>query len=172
MVLAAGLCANCGLCCDGSLFGTVEIVEEDADRMHDLGVVLTPCEDDNYDFDQPCPMLKGTRCTIYAQRPETCSDFRCTTLRELDAGEIALDQAQDRVATVRQMLADLTRHDRRSYQELRAQWADEKLAGADAMTTALLNLGMESLNRYLDRHFRRGEERVYADPDDLEISRP
>jgi Fe-S-cluster containining protein len=72
------LCQSCGLCCDGSLFGRVNLDPEEVDsaRRHRLRVVA-----DGRAFEQPCPALvpsgAGLGCSIYDDRPHACRRFVC-----------------------------------------------------------------------------------------------
>src|SRR5215470_7025634 len=85
------LCVQCGMCCDGSIFADVRLQpEDDPVRLAALGLVLkgavlpsgsteaetniTPTRPQPRApvFPQPCAMLQGCRCTIYAERPAHC----------------------------------------------------------------------------------------------------
>jgi hypothetical protein len=74
----AKLCAACGLCCDGSLFGRVDLApgEVDSARKHHLTILA-----DGKAFEQPCAALEtgeaGCRCVMYEDRPRSCHRFEC-----------------------------------------------------------------------------------------------
>jgi hypothetical protein len=79
----SSLCQSCGLCCDGSLFGRVDLETEEVEgaRKRRLRVVRGGTS-----FEQPCsafavaaarrPGDRG-RCTIYEDRPLSCRRFVC-----------------------------------------------------------------------------------------------
>lgn len=46
----------------------------------------------------PCLCHGGTSCRIYDQRPAACHEFKCLTLVAWHRGDIAIDEAQQRLA--------------------------------------------------------------------------
>jgi Fe-S-cluster containining protein len=74
----ARLCEACGLCCDASLFGRVdlELEEVESARQHRLPIVR-----ERRAFEQPCSALvtvaSGGCCAIYEDRPRACRRFEC-----------------------------------------------------------------------------------------------
>ena len=107
------LCANCGLCCDGSLFHDVELADADeADGLEALGLEIEDGDDDGKDAEfliQPCRALKGTRCSVYAHRPECCRTFECGLLRDAKAGDISVEAALEVVAEARRRIDGVQR---------------------------------------------------------------
>ena len=88
------LCTQCGLCCDGTLFGRVELLlADDVDglKAHGFRIVDGP----KPRFSQPCSAL-GPDCTcrIYAQRPEQCRAFDCALLLRIQSGETGFAGAE------------------------------------------------------------------------------
>ena len=96
------LCTRCGLCCDGTLFGDVELTgPAEATRLERLGLDV---DADDADLDLlalPCRALRGTRCSIYAQRPQCCRTFECRLLQDARSGAVAEDAALGRIAAAR-----------------------------------------------------------------------
>lgn len=74
------LCQKCGLCCNGTLFGFVRLV--DADRLHTKSHFHDCVVRDNKStFKQPCQYYKDNSCSIYtAWRPQACSIYVCKLL--------------------------------------------------------------------------------------------
>lgn len=69
------LCSACGLCCDGSLFGRVDLDGDELEgaRRHHLSVVAS-----GRSFEQPCACFTQERtCAIYSERPRACRRFVC-----------------------------------------------------------------------------------------------
>jgi Fe-S-cluster containining protein len=75
------LCQSCGLCCDGSLFGRVDLGPEEVEsaRRRRLRVIHG-----GRGFEQPCAALERPdagreqrRCSIYDERPLSCRRFTC-----------------------------------------------------------------------------------------------
>lgn len=100
------LCTRCGLCCDGSLFADVELVNPDeATALEVMGLEI---EDSDGDAGglllQPCCALKGKRCGIYPHRPDCCRTFECRLLQEANRGTIGVKQAQAKIAEVLQRI--------------------------------------------------------------------
>lgn len=96
-----GICADCGLCCDGTLFSLSTVPSGERQSVEAAGLAVEEI-DGVPAFRQPCRQLCGTRCQIYPQRPPSCRKFRCRTLRNLDAGEIDAAEAGRRIATARE----------------------------------------------------------------------
>jgi Fe-S-cluster containining protein len=93
---SASLCLSCGLCCDASFFGSVEL--QPADDAAALGALL-PLErkGDKVVFRQRCPALRGTCCSIYTQRPLICRGYRCRLLRGVQEQPALLPAALEKV---------------------------------------------------------------------------
>src|SRR5688500_4982323 len=103
---ASNLCVQCGLCCDGSLFSEVELASdmEAADlEPHGLNVDDGD-EDEPAVLNQPCGALCGSRCSIYAQRPECCRTFECKLLKDFKRGLVSRDAAAARIENLRGQL--------------------------------------------------------------------
>lgn len=72
------LCRSCGLCCDGSLFGSVTLQSDEVRRARKSRLVVLQRGNA---FEQPCAALStsGDRCacSIYAERSRACREFTC-----------------------------------------------------------------------------------------------
>ena len=100
------LCTECGLCCDGSLLADVELSgEKEAIAMELLGLEVD--HDDAPVMPLPCCALKGTRCSVYAHRPETCKTFECQLLMDVKSSRVPIDEALALIRDVRNGIADL-----------------------------------------------------------------
>ena len=79
------ICAACGLCCNGTLFGSVDLHDSEvalAERSH-LPVVH-PIEPGQAHFLQPCSLhVDGTGCSIYDERPGACRRYVCKLLEDV-----------------------------------------------------------------------------------------
>jgi len=117
-------------------------------------------------FQQPCSAFRGSHCAIYEHRPERCRVFECRQLRELAAGEIAEDQALERIQAARGkvtqiggLLAQLG--DKQSRRRLK-QRCDDALAQVpesfthqeSARVQEELGVAMGALEEMLDAEFR------------------
>lgn len=104
----SALCLACGLCCDGSLFGRVDLRPEEADaaRRHGLRVVAG-----GRSFEQPCGAYaaddeRGPRsCRMYDERPRACRRFVCRLYDGYRRDGGALEGPLARVRRARQLLA-------------------------------------------------------------------
>lgn len=84
--VAARLCAACGMCCNGVLFHSVSLQEEDAPRaLAALGLKIKR-KAGTHSMLQPCTAHKDFCCTIYTRRPARCRIFACRQLLEVAAG--------------------------------------------------------------------------------------
>lgn len=108
-MLTDTLCTRCGLCCDGTLFGDVELTgPAEAARLEVLGLNV---EADDADLDLlslPCAALHGTRCGIYAHRPQCCRTFECRLLQNAARGAVSVDQALTQIAVARAQVQHVT----------------------------------------------------------------
>jgi uncharacterized protein len=96
----SALCLACGMCCDGTLFHTVELTADEVEPWRRRGLtVLT--DHDVPRFTQPCPHHQGGGCSIYGDRPSTCERFRCPLLLKYMADELSEEECLARVAQVR-----------------------------------------------------------------------
>lgn len=98
------LCLFCGLCCDGTLFGTAPLEAGEAERLAGR-IALAP----DGTMLLPCRALDGCRCTVYDDRPAVCRAFNCLALAQLQRGEISEEDARGFIAEVfdrRRRLAD------------------------------------------------------------------
>lgn len=95
------LCPACGLCCNGVLFGDVELQRgDDAKVLTKLGIDLFR-KGRKTAFSQPCSCFDGERCNIYAHRPEQCCAFECGLLKRVKAGRLTPGAALKTIAETR-----------------------------------------------------------------------
>lgn len=95
------LCPACGLCCNGVLFGDVELQRgDDAKQLAGLGVDLFR-KGRKTAFSQPCSCFDGKFCGIYADRPKQCRAFECGLLKRAHAGKLTVGAALKAIAEAR-----------------------------------------------------------------------
>jgi Fe-S-cluster containining protein len=98
-MLTGTLCTRCGLCCDGTLFGDVELTgPREATRLEVLGLDVDADDADVELLSLPCRGLRGTRCSVYAHRPRCCRTFECRLLQDAERGAVTADAALTRIA--------------------------------------------------------------------------
>lgn len=97
------ICADCGLCCDGTVFPVAHAEPHEAEALARFGLTFNPGENT---FDLPCPRLDGPRCTIYPDRFITCRNFQCELLKSFLAGKTGLDEARATIATAKQLVEE------------------------------------------------------------------
>ncbi len=96
------LCTRCGLCCDGTLFGDVELTgRAEAARLEALGLAVDEDDADAELLSLPCTALRGTRCGVYTQRPRCCRTFECRLLQEAQRGVVGVEAALAQIAETR-----------------------------------------------------------------------
>ncbi len=114
---------------------------------------------------QPCPAYRGSRCSIYAARPERCRIFECRQLKRLAAGEIteavalgAIQEVQRRVSEIDALLNRAGRTNSKKPIAIRCEKImAEPVDFSDPEMAALrqdLASAMEELDATLDRDFR------------------
>ena len=95
------LCPKCGLCCNGVLFGDVELQRGDnAKQLAQLGVEFFK-KGRKTAFAQPCSCLVNGLCRIYADRPQRCATFDCGLLKRVQAGKTTPSTALKKIAEAR-----------------------------------------------------------------------
>lgn len=102
---AAGLCLDCGLCCNGVLFDMVELQPGDlAKALTAKGLKIKK----KRWFRQPCAALcDGTLCALYLDRPVRCRAFECRTYKAVAASEVSTEQARRRIAEARRQVVEV-----------------------------------------------------------------
>ncbi len=104
--LTSTLCTQCGLCCDGTLFGDVELAgRREAVRLEALGLDVDSDDADVELLALPCAGLRGTRCGVYAHRPQCCRTFECRLLQQAQRGEVTANEALARIAAAKAQVA-------------------------------------------------------------------
>jgi Fe-S-cluster containining protein len=95
---SSNLCLSCGLCCDGTLIGFVELANEelvaarktlDIEEENGHGFLLQPCS----------KYCNG--CTVYDKRPKHCASFKCGRLQSLEQKEVNFEQASAMIQEVK-----------------------------------------------------------------------
>lgn len=91
---------GCGLCCDGTLFDHLGVLDESDLGMplRALGVELI-VESEPPVFALPCPAVERGVCTIYhLQRPTACGWFECDLSTAVAEGRVAPYDARELIA--------------------------------------------------------------------------
>jgi uncharacterized protein len=101
-MLTDTLCTRCGLCCDGTLLGDVELTgPAEAARLELLGLDVDSDDADTELLSLPCAGLHGTTCRVYAHRPHSCRAFECRLLQLAQRGTVTVPDALARIAEAR-----------------------------------------------------------------------
>ena len=160
------LCTSCGLCCDGTIYDVAQVKPAETAGIKRHGVELIEVHGKQA-IPQPCPLLQGSVCTIYQDRPGSCRAFVCGVLRRVQRQELSTDEALDLVATAKRLASTVRELSPagQSLAELRRKWLAEQSPGTPpiggiAVDAPRLHLAMLSLNLFLDQHFRKPHQRV------------
>ena len=158
------ICVGCGLCCDGTLHGRTTVRPDDEARVARAALEIME-EGGKRFFEQPCPNLECSKCTVYATRPEVCRTYRCNLLRSLDRGRIDEIDARDKIATAQKLRATVRKIDataitpaQRSALTRRFKDQLSDLVGAPRAEIARALLDVAVLEHFLNRWFLSGEE--------------
>jgi len=96
------LCISCGLCCDGTLFSSVQLFDgDDKTALLDAGASMRLDETDGLQktyMKLGCPAHQEGRCQVYATRPKHCRQFKCKTLLAVENGQLPIEKARSRIA--------------------------------------------------------------------------
>ena len=159
------LCPACGLCCNGVLFGDVELQrDDDAKNLAALGMALQKKKSGKICFTQPCSCFDGKFCDIYENRPKRCRTFECRLLERTQSGKVTVSSALKAIAEarrcaddVRKLVRELGQNDERMplnrrYSEVMSQpinFADEE----KSEHRGELMLAVHKLTKILERDF-------------------
>lgn len=99
---SAQLCVECAMCCDGSLFASVTLTDPTEAEQISARRIPVRVVDERHLFEQPCPALGSSGCSIYSDRPLLCGTYRCLLLKQVEADTIPLAAAQGLVRAARQ----------------------------------------------------------------------
>jgi uncharacterized protein len=94
------ICLSCGLCCDGTLIGFVQLESEELSVVRELMVIEEV--DENGFFYLPCKNLGCNGCKIYSQRPKQCGKFKCRVLKSIEKKELDFDSAVEIINVIQQ----------------------------------------------------------------------
>ena len=107
MTDSSKLCLSCGLCCDGTLIGHVQLDPEELLQVK--SVMEIEDENSNGFFLQPCKKYCDG-CTIYSQRPTPCASFKCGLLNSFDMREISFSQTAEIIKEVKKQKAAIEKN--------------------------------------------------------------
>ena len=96
---------QCGLCCDGTFYGSVVIADGETPRLERVGLRIVRDEEGRAPtMAQPCSALRGCLCAVYEERPSACAAYQCSLRKAVVAGECALEDATANVKKMRELL--------------------------------------------------------------------
>lgn len=163
--VVAALCPQCGLCCNGVLFGDVELQKSDnAPALAEQGMKFfrkgrKTC------FPQHCACFDGTHCRAYPIRPERCRTFVCHLLKRVQDGEVKVSHALEKilatrrqVEVVRSLVRELGQTDEsvplnRRYAALASEPIDLAADNRNVMRRSKLMASVDKLARFLEQDF-------------------
>jgi Fe-S-cluster containining protein len=154
--VAASLCLECGLCCNGVLFDQVRL--QPGDRVKPLEAMGLKVKKRQF-FPQPCQALCGTRCTIYGNRPVRCREFACRQFQLVAEGRLAVSQASQKIAGAKDLAARVEQLLQGTAGENRRKPLAQRVATAllvlpEGREALDLQQAMQSLQELLAVHFR------------------
>ncbi|MBL0311130.1 MAG: YkgJ family cysteine cluster protein [Holophagaceae bacterium] len=159
------ICIDCSMCCDGTMYRTVDIeAGEDIAPLQAAAVAFT-VEAELTSFLQPCSAFCHGSCSIYDGRPSVCRKYRCALLRRVDAGEVAYDEARKLIANAT-AIRDRVRHELERlvqpqeplaldglYKPMFARWESATDRAAMKKAQSRLILDITALRVLLSRYF-------------------
>ena len=105
--VAQSLCADCGMCCDGTLFHAVILQPKDSARtLSSLGLTIKRKKGVST-FRQPCPAHDCNRCKIYDHRPQRCRLFECQQVRRVSSGAVSEIQSRELIKNTRKKIEEI-----------------------------------------------------------------
>ncbi|MBD1397412.1 hypothetical protein H9Q13_09565 [Pontibacter sp. JH31] len=111
MIDSTNICLSCGICCDGTLIGFVQLSHEELPAIKELMEIEEASSDGV--FLQPCKKYCDG-CTIYLDRPKQCASYDCKLLKSFQQKELdftaaveIIDEAKQRKIAIEDQLASL-----------------------------------------------------------------
>ena len=98
------LCTDCGLCCDGTFYGSVVVAAEETERLTRVGLRVLQ-QEGACGMPQPCAALRECLCDAYADRPSACAAYECLLRKRVSSGEVGLGEARGSIAKMRDLLS-------------------------------------------------------------------
>jgi Fe-S-cluster containining protein len=162
----SALCQTCGLCCQGQLYSWVFLRPEEV-ALAEAWPVEMAKRADGISFKQPCGCFQEMRCTVYAQRPQTCVKYYCQLLGHLRQNEISQATALERVATARELFDQIEARlpaasAKRIWHRINERWdlqALQPLVASGELESDTL-MAIVALDVYLTKYFRRVEAKL------------
>ena len=149
------ICSPCGLCCDGTLIGFVQLDREELPGLREL-LELEEAHEKGF-FLHPCSKFCGG-CTIYSQRPKQCAKFKCALLKSVEQKELDFNAAVDIINEVKQKKSALEKKLSTLQFELRDQSFHFKMIALHKVfkqkESEKLSLLRDNLNSIKDNPFR------------------
>jgi Fe-S-cluster containining protein len=102
---SSSICLSCGLCCDGTLIGFVQLDREELPRVREI-MAIEEAVGQGF-FVHPCSQLCGTSCQVYADRPKQCAAFQCGLLKKVGTSEQDKASAISSIEAVKVLRAEL-----------------------------------------------------------------
>ena len=159
------LCPSCGMCCNGVLFGDVELQRgDDSKYLAELGMIISP-KGRKQSFNQPCACFDGKWCQIYPERPKRCQTFACKLLKQVEAGKVTVPTALKSIGlarreaeAVRKLVRELGNNDEsvplnRRYAAVAAEPIDLGTDDQRVERRSELMLAVDRLVKNLERDF-------------------
>lgn len=97
---------ECGLCCDGTFFGSVVVAADEGERLKRVGLRVVD-GDGGLVMPQRCTALTGSICSAYADRPKACRDYQCSLRERVLSGDASEASARASVARMFSLLATI-----------------------------------------------------------------
>jgi len=98
------ICLPCGICCDGTMIGFVELGKEESlalTKIMDIeeaggnGFILQSCNS------------FSDKCNIYLNRPKQCANFNCGLLKSVENNELEFDSAIEIIKEIKKRKEDI-----------------------------------------------------------------
>jgi Fe-S-cluster containining protein len=171
--LSTELCASCGLCCNGGIFGDVELrPEDDRARLRSLGLRIKSSVGGQVSkFLQPCLAHDGCKCRIYSERPAYCRQFECLLLKNVLSGAIEKTTATRLIQEARQKLLqineclllmgnrDETVAHRVRFHQVARRMGEQRFSRENAAHFSKLTILVHELNVLLAEYFYPGAQK-------------
>ncbi len=87
------LCQECGLCCQGVFHSYVRLLDDEVCIIEKTNINVQFDKEEKFSFFTLACLAFDGHCSIYQERPSTCSKHRCELLQSVIQEEIEIQDA-------------------------------------------------------------------------------
>lgn len=148
------ICIPCGLCCDGTLIGFVQLEDE---NLTSIKKVMDITEEQGKGIlILPCKKLTDVGCSVYANRPTNCAKFNCQLLDSVQNNETKASTALSIIEELKLLKKGIQKQIESLQLELKSEsffFQILEIRNIKELKNDALSAEIEKLNTLVSNHF-------------------